>query len=721
MPISDAPKHSFNTATFRKAMIEPFMPTKSRAKSVPSLTLASTSNIKNEAEELKLLQYGSLETGKKTVRLLEILPGRDFEPISAELAVCDLDEKPEYIALSYMWDQGERKRHLECQDTRIQVSENLWQFLRQYRARISEKQYREKNPRKPLRLWIDAISINQSNMNERSHQVSLMRDIYTSAESVIVWLGLAEGHDELAFLLSRYPRLLNTEEMLAALVSLLNKPYWSRVWVVQEVVLARRVDMWCGEFQADFSAVEKIWQREVEQNSLSVTSSRILNTLGHPLFQKRKAFRQSRIYKREIMGRRNSKTLKATFRLRDLLESFENSQSSEPFDKIYGFLGVASKGRGQAIRPDYSKPPVALVVDVLENQCHNTVRRGEEDDYTFIHLLRRTLGVTRIELARYLLHKSMNVQPYMYVLAASDFMVASVSFASTIADIGQFVDEAEAFAEGTWRTTWTRPSMHPKSLSNQDILDLGELVGRPETSTVLSFAEPHIPGAPYLGRAELMRRGIIAESTELVIQSLIQTPIDSTPAEPLNESITATRNLRAMFTSSMLHAGELHMAARPNLTRRDTDHHYERYASFVGTNGIIGLACISGESGTYEITAGDRICTFAGVTDSNNAFIVRLDRDGKWAISGFARILLPEKTQTPVRRHMADETLHIESENTMCFHCHLSDLLELQRCKILNDVQMEQLLVNTLRGGPDDEVHKCKLGTGRCDILEFGR
>ncbi|KAF2853156.1 HET-domain-containing protein [Plenodomus tracheiphilus IPT5] len=719
MATADALKHSFN-ASFRKAMIEPFMPTKSRLKSVPTVTLESTTSNESEAQALNSLQYGYLDPSRKTVRLLEILPGRDFEPISAELTVCDLDEKPEYIALSYMWDQGDRKRRLECQGTKLEVGENLWQFLRQYRARITERNYREKEPAKPRRLWIDAISINQSNMDERNHQVSLMRDIYTSAESVIVWLGLAEGHDELAFLLTRYPHLLNVEEMLAALVSLLNKSYWSRVWVVQEVVLARRVDMWCGEFQTDFSAMEKIWQREVEHNNLSVTSSRILNTLGYTLFQKRKAFRRSQIYKREIMGRRNSKTLKATFRLRDLLESFDNSQSSEPFDKIYGFLGVAHKGRGQPIRPDYSKPPVALLVDVLENQCHNTVRRGEEDNYKFLTLLRRTLGVTRMELARYLLQKSVNVQPYMYVLAASDFMVASVSFVSTIVDIGQFVDEAEAFAEGTWKTTWTRPSMHPKSLSNQDILDLGELVGRPETSTVLSFVDPHIPGAPYLGRAEIMRRGVIAESTELVIQGLIQTPMDSTAAESVNESIAGTRNLRAMFTSSMTHAGELHMAARPKLTRRDTDHRYERYASFVGTNGITGLVCISGESGTYEISAGDRICTFSGVTDSNNAFIVRLDRDGKWAISGFARILLPEKTTNTLTRHVSQESTLNDFEKTMCFHCHLTDLLELQRCQILNDVQMEQLLVNTLRGGQHDEVHKCRPGPDRCDVLEFG-
>lgn len=716
MATADALKQSIN-ASFRKAVIEPFQPMKARLKFVPSAALATIAGVQDDFDAPILLQYETLDSSRKTVRLLEILPGRDFEPISATLSIYDLDEKPEYIALSYMWNQGDLKKYIDCQGARIEIGENLWQFLRQCQRNMSMQLHHEENPAKPLRLWIDAISINQNDIEERNHQVAMMRDIYTSAESIIVWLGLAEGDDELAFLLTRYPRLIYVEEMLSALVNLLNKSYWSRVWVVQEVVLARKVDIWCGGLQAELSMVESIWQKDVELNKASITSSRIINTRGYTLFQKRKAFRHSRVYRRDILGRRNSKTLKATFRLRDLLETFDVSQSSEPFDKIYAFLGIASKGRGRNIRPDYSVSGIALLVDVLENQCHNAPKRGEEDNYKFLHLLRRTLRITRMDLASYILQKSMNIQPYIYVVAASEFMAASVTMVSTVLDIGHFVDEAEAFAEGTWKTTWTRPTMHPRSLSNQDIHDLGQLVQHPETGNVLSFAEPHIPGAPYLGRAEMMRRSVIAQSTELVIQQLIEpSPLSEASSE---SNAIGKRKLRAMFASSMLHANELHAAARPALNRRNTDHRYERYASFVGTEGITGLICISGASDTYQIGAGDRICTFSGVTDSNNAFVVRLDPDSKWAISGFARILLPERRSDWKMVRGAEPAVNT-LETDMCFHCHLTDLLELQRCQILNDVQMERLLKNTLRGQADDEVHKCKPGPDRCDILEFG-
>ncbi|KAF2830838.1 HET-domain-containing protein, partial [Ophiobolus disseminans] len=78
---------------------------------------------------------------------------------------------------------------------------------------------------KTSRLWIDAICINQSDLLERNHQVAQMRDVYTKAESVIAWLGLTQGHEELAFLLTRHPGLIGVKKIRIKLLNLLNKPY----------------------------------------------------------------------------------------------------------------------------------------------------------------------------------------------------------------------------------------------------------------------------------------------------------------------------------------------------------------------------------------------------------------------------------------------------------------------------------------------------------------
>lgn len=735
MASPESPKQGIN-ASLKKHLIQPFRSQKPKLKSSVSAT-SSTSppHADDLLEALPTLQYGSLNPNKKSVRLLEVFLGPNYEPIRGSLRPCDLDENPSYIALSYMWNQGNQYKYIECQGTKVRVGENLWNFLYQYREKISTQQYHEKEPPVAARLWVDAVCINQADIEERGQQVSQMRDIYTGADSVIVWLGLAQKSEELAFVLTRYPNLLKVGEMSTALLDLLNKSYWSRVWVVQEFVLAKSVEIWCGSFRADASAFESLWRDEQPLTGYSALSQQIGNSHGWPLFKYRRDFRHSRTYKRELLGRRNSKSLKSTFRLRDLLQSFATSQSSEAYDKVYGFLAIASNGRGERIRPDYTRTPVELLVDVIHNQCQDNTKRGDEDNYKFLAFLRRTLRVPRMELARHVLRDVSDVKQHIYVLAASDFMAASVSFVSTISDVGHFVEHAEAFQESTWKTGWSRSSMHPRSLSNQDIQDLRPIVLSPETAVVLSFTDQHIPDAPYRGKSERIRQAVISKSTEIVIQSIIKPNLEQDSASDGRISDVA---LQKTFSRSMAHSTELYLAAREELYKKDIDLRYERYATFVGTNGIIGLACISGGAGSREIATGDRVCVFTDTTESSNAFIVRLDNNEKWVITGFAILLFPAPNtksmdvSRPIQRADTETTMTddnpsgisrqktLETDKAMCFHCHLTDLLELSRCGILSPSQMNHLFQQSLRGEPDDEVHRCGNESGQHEILEFG-
>jgi hypothetical protein len=718
---------------FKKAFIEPFRSDKLKRKSSAPSGSVPTPESDDPLEALPPVQYETLDRSKKSIRLLEILPGRDFEPISTKLCTCDLDEawSPSYIALSYRWLQGGSvQKHIECQGTKMRVGANLWNFLHQYRQRYSIRQHGVKESVQIPRLWIDSACINQEDLEERSHQVSLMRDIYMGAESVIAWLGLVQRSEELAFLLTRYPYLLHVDDMSTALIELLSKSYWNRVWVVQEFMLARTVDIWCGEFQADAASFESIWKDQSAVTGLILLSQRIASTPGGRLFKYRRDFNHKKKVRREVMGRRNSRTVRTTLRLRDLLQDFASSQSSEVYDKIYGFLGIASNGRGDKIRPDYSKAPVELLVDVLRNQCHDNPRQGDKDDYQFLTFLMRALDVSRMELAQYILQQCPDVQPHIYVLAATPCVVASVSFISTISDMGTFVDHEEAFQQRTWKTKWSRSNMHPATFSTQDIQDLGDLVTKPKTELFLSFADPHVShGNP--GPSEKLRLAMIEESADLLISGLVQSSVGNLPVISLRADEDGNKVLRDIFSRSMTtDAAELYATARTRLARRNTDHRDERYTSFVGTNGITGLAC-GGGPGSYEITTGDRICVFSGITESNNAFILRLE-NGRWLISGFAIILLPELRTPAVQRTTSGMTTASTDTRTfsrqqtmindtmMCFHCHLSDLLELQRCRLLDEVQMERLLEQTLKSEPEYKTHHCVQGTGNHDILEFG-
>jgi hypothetical protein len=182
-------------------------------------------------KEMSPHQHTPLDLNTKSIRLLEVHPGLGYDSLSCTLSQHDLDDSPSYTALSYTWDQSGARRTIMCDGMTLDIGENLWRFFCEYRRKQVLDQYAEEPCTALRHLWIDAICIDQSNLKERNQQVSQMRDIYTNAEAVIVWLGLDQGHEELAFTLTRYPDLLEVEMFQTGLLDLLKKPYFSRVWV----------------------------------------------------------------------------------------------------------------------------------------------------------------------------------------------------------------------------------------------------------------------------------------------------------------------------------------------------------------------------------------------------------------------------------------------------------------------------------------------------------
>jgi hypothetical protein len=129
-------------------------------------------------------------------------------------------------------------------DQATTVRQNLWTFLREYR----------RDGHRRL-LWIDALCIDQTDLNERNHQVSIMSDIFSGAESVIAWLGLGVERD--LRVVSEHTRDTEKSRHLAHLASapevlrqsverVLQAEYWSRLWIVQEFVLNHGVKLWSG-------------------------------------------------------------------------------------------------------------------------------------------------------------------------------------------------------------------------------------------------------------------------------------------------------------------------------------------------------------------------------------------------------------------------------------------------------------------------------------------
>ncbi|VUC36750.1 unnamed protein product [Clonostachys rosea] len=166
------------------------------------------------------------ELGERQIRLMHLSNGNFNDLIHIDLTVEDFAFGVEYEALSYTWANDAGNSQKSCSVYYgagwevIRVTENCANALRRLRYR-----------NKTRTLWVDAICINQEDVNERSHQVDMMADIFACAIKVIVYLGENEppSFDDEPLYRSRLRQ--QVEELCS-------RPYFSRIWVVQELAFA---------------------------------------------------------------------------------------------------------------------------------------------------------------------------------------------------------------------------------------------------------------------------------------------------------------------------------------------------------------------------------------------------------------------------------------------------------------------------------------------------
>ncbi|KAF4448034.1 HET-6OR heterokaryon incompatibility protein (het-6OR allele) [Fusarium austroafricanum] len=238
----------------------------------------------------QMFNYGSvkLQTASTEIRLLDLYPSQASSDsrLIGRLHTT-IKDPSSYTALSYVWGDGQKSKSIwipnidHSREANIAVTESLHTALRQLRK-----------PNKVITLWIDQICINQADNNEKGQQVGLMGSIYSAAEQVLVWLGPAEndsdgvmdawqdiGQKALDIGLEGYlspekyhliwPIMKNENPADEATISFQNllaytvdifapllkkaalkdwfeRPYFSRVWIVQEFCLCNDTVFACG-------------------------------------------------------------------------------------------------------------------------------------------------------------------------------------------------------------------------------------------------------------------------------------------------------------------------------------------------------------------------------------------------------------------------------------------------------------------------------------------
>lgn len=200
--------------------------------------------------------YKTLKKGE--IRLLNLQPRRSslaskldwpHSEIECSFSVTNLHDSPPFEALSYTWGDRESCITVKLDGELVKITENLCLALQH--LRLDDL---------PRTLWVDALCINQLDYNERNQQVAAMRYIYERATCVVIFLGEAwDGHEiaiEFLQLVSQNDFHYNpsltphitvrgldttTEKLRDEIAHFFHLPWWDRIWVIQEYVLAKSV------------------------------------------------------------------------------------------------------------------------------------------------------------------------------------------------------------------------------------------------------------------------------------------------------------------------------------------------------------------------------------------------------------------------------------------------------------------------------------------------
>lgn len=286
--------------------------------------------------------YKPLNVERREIRLLHIKPSLKLkEQPQCFLETVSLDDNPQFEALSYTWGDPNLTRPIKLEDRKWYATINLEAGLRYLRS-----------PSEDIVIWVDALCINQLSVDERNSQVLLMKTIFSNAKRVRVWLGEpTRGSDDALLILEdlghRIPfrdiRLDGkepNEKHAEYLDELSKRPWWNRVWVQQEYILAKDVMLQCGYRSVDYNSLLKTGVSIEVLKDWDDRLSNCMQTIG---------------YSDELYACYNQRDAYGS-KFAMILARGCFKYCTDLRDSIYGFLGLAQEDLADAIKPDYGIP-----------------------------------------------------------------------------------------------------------------------------------------------------------------------------------------------------------------------------------------------------------------------------------------------------------------------------------------------------------------------------
>jgi hypothetical protein len=311
------------------------------------------------------------------------------DPLVAQLAHSVMHDDVAYHALSYTWGSNDDQAiyPILLNGQRFMIRKNLDRCLRELRHESSK-----------INVWIDAVCIDQNSVSERNRQIPRMLEIYEAADVVITWLGEPDECSDIAIELLeelKGPKLRADGEgnwgppkikengdwtcnpipdlprRLAALYRFFLRPYFRRIWIIQEVAVATLPSVYCGKKRAtweqlDFAAYHLIDILHCSAGMaarMMAADPALVSVSDRDISFVRRYFylRHLRVKNQDHwMGRFSSVgnwiNVKDTSPgILDCMVLGRDFESTSPHDKIFALLNLAKDIDGIDFKPDYSK------------------------------------------------------------------------------------------------------------------------------------------------------------------------------------------------------------------------------------------------------------------------------------------------------------------------------------------------------------------------------
>jgi hypothetical protein len=187
--------------------------------------------------------YDTLPPHSNMIRLIDVEPDLDRVGGRIQIRISRAYlKKGGYRCLSYTWGYPGEEREILLNGYPFHVRQNLHEFLVCARQSF------------PLRsLWIDAMCINQEDLSERASQVGLMGEIFRLADEVLIWLGHSVKLQPLKKWLQSSHDSIYAVDAELSVSALAAHPYWNRLWVTQEILQGRAIQIIAGDCSIKWS------------------------------------------------------------------------------------------------------------------------------------------------------------------------------------------------------------------------------------------------------------------------------------------------------------------------------------------------------------------------------------------------------------------------------------------------------------------------------------